>query len=475
MVKQVTLDPATATAPLRLWLENNCPKSSEIIALSKEIGNIVWEGACIINNGAAFKRSIEPPLKPGKRSKQKGKKAGNNHGPLVPHKDGPFFGIAGVILRESLNLARGHSCGNEHLGKLARGQHPLTSTRSAKDSDIDHYDPIRHNNQHITLIRKHLGIQKLLTREAICALSVWFSTGQGSQTVAFLKSTDMFFKNAPQAEAAFESAKAQSLQYDNIHVWGQSCTHLTLHPVNPKTKKSLTAQEKLAPFFTKELQDTWEIFLGGMKNYAGDPWDYTGTKQTYDYTLNWVENLGLLGFGPGSLTALQFTNTLAILGFIQPPADTSLIKWIKNRPEKGAYRGLTILGFDLASRPSALLEAYVGEAFRTVHQHFKSTMCAKDLETFGFTRGLGAIFVEHFLCKVVRWAGRFPPTSKVHLHTIGESAQISQRGRWKQGANVADHSGQLFPISMDLDANVREQLEDRLDKLYKEYIATSTL
>jgi hypothetical protein len=467
MVKQVFLDPAASTAPLRLWLEQNCSSSSEIIAIAKEIGDIVWEGICLINNGASFERSIEAPSKPGKRSRWNSQQARNNRGPLISNENGPSFCIAGVMLRECLNLARGHAQGDEHLAKLVRGQNPLTSTRSVKNSDIDHYDPIRHNNQHINLIRTHLGISKLLTREGICALATWFATGQGSQTVPFMKSTDMFFTNVSQAEAAFDSAEAQSLQYDNIHVWGQSCTHLTLHAVNPQTKETLTAHEKLVPFFTEELQNKWVVFLGDLKDYTGDPWEYTGTKRTHAYCLQWVEKLGLIGFGPESLTALQFANTLAILGFIQPPEAESMICWIHKHPGKGAYRGLTLLGFDLQDRPVALAKAYVDEAFRAVYQHLESSLCQEDLAAFGFTRGLGVIFVEHFLCKVVRWFRCFNPKSRVQLQTIADAARVSQQGKWEKGLNVADKTGQLFPIPVDMDSKIREEIESRLQEKWE--------
>ena len=179
MAKQVFLNPATATAPLRLWLEQNCLTTPEVISLSKDIGDVVWENACRINNGAPFERSIEAPLKPGRCSKRNGRKLRDNRGPLMPDRDGPSLGIAGVMLQETLNLARGHAQGDEHLAKLLRRQNPLTATWSVKDNDIDHYDPIRHNNQHINLIRTHLGITKLLTRSGICALATWFGTGQG--------------------------------------------------------------------------------------------------------------------------------------------------------------------------------------------------------------------------------------------------------------------------------------------------------
>ena len=95
-------------------------------------------------------------------------------------------------------------------------------------------------------------------------------------------------------------------------------------------------------------------------------------------------------------------------------------------------------------------------------------LCKEDLLVFGFTKGLGAIFVEHLLCKVVRWHACFILTSRVQLRTIGDAAQVSDRGKWQKGVNVADKTGQLFPIPMDMDSKACKEIEIRLEKKWED-------
>lgn len=471
MVKHMVMDPYAAGSPLRQWLEQYRPASQGIITISKEIGDIVWQGACQINGNAPFLRAFEAAQKPQSRYKHKGAhRVCDNCGPLIPQEDGPLLGILAVMLREKLNQIHHLPYGNEHLGRILQGKHPVTSSQSVKDSDIDHYDPIRHDNIHINLIRERLGVNKLLTGEGICAIVTWFLTGQGSQTVHFAKSTNMFFTTLEQAEAAFKNAQALGYKCDNTMVWGQPCSQLALCAYNPRTKKKLLVQEKLAPFFTEELCEAWTEWLGGLAGFEGDPWEYTGFKHSWDECLVWVEGHGLAGLGAGSLTAMQLTNTFSILGYIHPPTAESMAHWVKNHPGKGAYRGLLTLGFDLNGRPKPLLETLVLEAFQALYQHFDTNLCAADRTATGFDKGLGVIFVEHFLCKVVRWARRFTPKGRMQLHIIGRNAQTEFKGEWKKGANISDQSGKAFPIPMKLDSKYREKMEARLQTAWENYM-----
>jgi hypothetical protein len=469
------VDPVVAMSPLRKWLEQYRPVSDQIVTVCKEIGDIIWEGVCKINNGAPFQRSIDAPLKLSKFYKRKGsQKRYDNRGPLIRRADGPNFGILALILREALNKHHGYADGSEYLARILRGQHPLTSTRSKKYSDVDHYDPIRHNNTHLQLIRKHLRVGRLLTANGISVMGLWFLTGQGSQTKPFIESTDMFFTNVIQAEAAFKKAKVNGMKYDNTCVWGQPCSHLAVHAFDPITKRPSTIEEKFSPLFTEDMRNKWVAWLGGLVNFDRDPWGYKGFKHTWDEGLKFFEGLGLRGLGGGSLTAMQLTNTVAILGFIHGPSDVSMAHWIRRHPNKGAYRGLTSIGFDLDNRPKDIAGKYVLEALRAVYQHFDQSLCNADKVTFGFHRGLGYIFVEHVLCKLVRWAARFPK-GKTQLVQLGQEAQEKYKDTWVQGENIEDNTGTKFPVSLVMDDKNIEAIEARLSQAWADYAKEATI
>ena len=471
MIKHLIRNPFGATAPLRAWLQQHKPSSPSIIAISKEIGDIVWQGACQINGGTPFLRVFQDAQKPGSQYKRKGlRQVCNNCGALIPQTDGPLLGILAAMLREKLNQIRNHPKCDEHLDRILHGKHPLTSSQSTKGGDVDHYNPIQHDNMHINLIRDNLGVNKLLTAEGIGAIVTWFLTGQGSQTVTFIKKTNMLFTTLEQAEAAFKNAQALGYTFDNTMVWGQPCSQLAVCAYSPQTKQRLKIAEKLAPFFSKELSEKWLQFLGDLAGFEGDPWAYTGYKHEWDECLAWVESLGLVGLGPGSLTALQLTNTFAILGYIKPPSAKSMAHWVTKHPGKGAYRGMVALGFDLSGRPKPLLESYVLEAFQALYHHFDTKLSQADRAATGFDRGLGVIFVEHFLCKVVRWARRFPPKGMVQLQTIGLQTQIQFKGVWKQGENLLDKTGQALPIPLTLETKYQKEMETRLQTLWSTYI-----
>jgi hypothetical protein len=72
MIKHMITDPNAAASPLRQWLEKYRPASPAIITISKEIGDIVWKGACQINGNAPFLRAFETAQKPQSRYKCKG-------------------------------------------------------------------------------------------------------------------------------------------------------------------------------------------------------------------------------------------------------------------------------------------------------------------------------------------------------------------------------------------------------------------
>jgi hypothetical protein len=316
-------------------------------------------------------------------------------------------------------------------------------------------------------------VQRLLTDNGISTLSTWFLTGQGSQTIPFLNSTIMFFTQLSEAVAAFTTARATLMKCDNMMVWGQPCSHLVLDPFNAKENRKLTVEEKLTPLFTADIRVKWATWLGGLHKFQLDPWEYQGPRHTWDSGLKWFEDLGLQGLGTGSLTAMQLANTAAILGIIQPPTDVSMAHWIRKHPLKGAFRGLNILGFDLDNRPGEIVESYVLEAFRAVYHHLDQSLSPDDKVTFGFDRGLGVIFVEHLLCKVVKWAGRFPKRKEVNLFQIGQDAQNALDKPWVRGANSGDQTGKKYPIPLKLDENYLESMEARLRQVLSEYTNVS--
>src|SRR5882724_10337181 len=75
----------------------------------------------------------------------------------------------------------------------------------------------------------------------------------------------------------------------------------------------------------------------------------------------------------------------------------------------------------------------------------------------------GVIFLEHLLCKLVRWQGRFEKRARTDFVRMGYDAQVKDNG-WIKGLNVSDETGLLFPIPlMASDSQLHTSIDKSLE------------
>jgi hypothetical protein len=164
---------------------------------------------------------------------------------------------------------------------------------------------------------------------------------------------------------------------------------------------------------------------------------------TYAAAKKWFKKLNadvkLEGFKEG-LTHLQFLNNLVALGMCQPPSVGQMAEFVDEHHDKGAYIGLQVLGFRLDGRPTNWVQA----ALQCVYDHLDATLAPEDRKLLIF----GTIFLEHVLCKVVRFkriiereaAGKSKNTS-LSLEYIGMKA-----AEWQPvSGSGANGKALLFP------------------------------
>ncbi|KAI0042409.1 hypothetical protein FA95DRAFT_1477574, partial [Auriscalpium vulgare] len=123
---------------------------------------------------------------------------------------------------------------------------------------------------------------------------------------------------------------------------------------------------------------------------------YKGQLQTHEAALQLLKrHKNLLAFQSG-LTPLQFANNLCILGICEEPSLSNMTFWISKHRNLGAFAGLHALGFNVVEKDG---HAWVQAAFKCVYDHLNNHLTQEQKAELHF----GVIFVEHILCKIVRW------------------------------------------------------------------------
>lgn len=127
-----------------------------------------------------------------------------------------------------------------------------------------------------------------------------------------------------------------------------------------------------------------------------------------------------------------------------------MASWIHKNPDKGAFRGLITLGFNIKGRP----EHWTKAAFQVVLNNLATTLTLEDHKLIIF----GVIFVEHILCKVVRFdhlicsaaahSKRRLKSGGLSLKCIAEQLVKDNDSDWTPGANLTDTTGKLLPIPL---------------------------
>ena len=314
------------------------------------------------------------------------------------------------------------------------------------------------------LLQKHLPGVKLTGRVGLSNLLAWMGTGQGNNTELFLRHTVAsggFYSTtkenlvrkfeavlthnalllADQRSSSIKHVKAKSIPgyipLDDIRIWGQPANLLSATPTLPNNEKC-TLEDKFSPYFSDFVQDSWMELLGDLVGL--DPAEYTGNLPCWRDGMDLMAKLTLQGFMSG-LTVFQLVNNLVFLGILSMPTENDIADWIFENPTLGANRGLIQLGFVLTDCTS------VRCAFGCVYGHLERYLTDDDKQLLGFS----TIFVEHVLCKVVRWNNRLSCEMEPSSSLDKIAKQLSCVYDWESGQNQTDASAFPFPFEASLE------------------------
>lgn len=220
------------------------------------------------------------------------------------------------------------------------------------------------------------------------------------------------------------------LKYDDMRAYGQPNDHLSAQPTRRgQNGAKFTLQDKFTPYFEDNVVKNWTSFLGDMAGQDFRKW--RGVRRSWKEAVEMVHGLHISGIA--GLTALQLVNSLALLGVVGMPDPVDMADWIWERSKLGAFRGLEAIGFKLINTNATRF------AFKLVHSHLDQTMSDEDKELIGFS----AIFVEHLLCKVVRWDRVLKEDrSDLTLESLAEEALKKHR------AGIPESHPFPFPLTL---------------------------
>lgn len=402
-------DPANTLNPLRSWIKSFINAHPSIPTLSKQLGDRLYQLLTDRHGDKPWPR-YNPLLHmvPARRPRSCRRTAKSDTKTLLPFTPlttdkllpdstanpfSPFMAIVHEgLLRRKYRGKPGirPSIGDVRISRLMDCLHPTTGN-GATDQDVDHFDPIRFDNQYARLLQQHFTYERITSPHGLSNLLVWMSTGQGFVTKDFIHGTLGWFSTSHECIALFRSAlaaqKQGGYQCENKRIWGQPSAWFGAEG------KKFTIEEKFDPLFTTEVLEAWTAFLGNRTDQSRSQ-----AIPKYSAALKLLKDLGskvkLRGFKDG-LTNLQFANNLVALGLCHPPTIEELGHWIYKHPDKGAFKGLVLLGFEIQNRPMAWTQA----ALQCLHDHLQATLSPNDVKTLHF----GTIFVEHVLCKVSRF------------------------------------------------------------------------
>lgn len=202
--------------------------------------------------------------------------------------------------------------------------------------------------------------------------------------------------------------------------------------------------ENFAPYWTKEVQNAWEAFLGDMLD--DDPTTYASPHQPWRDVQSMLKNLNITSFGSG-LTPFQLANHLSALKIINPPTVLDIADWIYNNPKLGAFCGLKDLGFSVSQKNLMSVRA----AFTCIYCFFEEHLTEQDKSLLYF----GPVFMEHILYKIPRW--------KAHLtdEDVGgrledlTAMEIEKNHLWIPGENFMTNLA--FPTPLTISSTWLEQ------------------
>ncbi|KIM76533.1 hypothetical protein PILCRDRAFT_12761 [Piloderma croceum F 1598] len=396
-------DPDVVIQPISSWLTGHLQSHPQIATVSRKLGEFIHVHLLELELGHLipiqhYRSPENVPIRERASNPTKAPKKKIIYTPvtvekLIPGLNPPTVALLALIIREGLNKQRNLPAGVESLRWVLEGKHP---TRGHQQYDSDQTDPVRYCNCQMTLLREKIPLKECTQPHGLPNVLVYFGTGQGGPTAAFMGCTNMVSPTLDHCAKKFEDIYAQLtnliaqsfaaeadstmapagyMQIDNPRVWGQASNHLSLTPTVDDGKGlggKMTILQKFTPYFSPAVSNKWIEFLGDL---AGkDPDTYTGSLNSWLEGLLFLKSLGVSPFNSG-LTPMQCANALVFLKILLPPTPSQMAHWVAEHPDLGAASGLAALGFDVSSDSALVL-------------------------------GFGAIFVEHVLCKVTRWIGR---------------------------------------------------------------------
>ena len=388
------------------------------------------------------------------------------------HKDGIKLGELALIIREALNQKRGHQPSDEVLNRVLNGHHATTS--ASNQHNPDHTYPIRQNLHSASLLQAHLPADLLTSKTGLSNLLSWMGTGQGFKTRSFLElfthQKQFFLSNLEEMIENFQAVVAQNalivsrypehprpqdlpgiIPVDDMLVWGQPNHLLSSTPTKQKIGGyaiKFTLREKFAPYWTNEVQNAWVAFLGDMLDK--DP-ATTGPRKAWPDVSSLLENLNVTGFGSG-LTPFQLANHLAALNIVHPPTVFDMADWIHKHPKLGAFRGLKDLGFSVSKKNLM----FVRGAFSCIYRFFEENLTEQDKLLLFF----GPIFMEHVLCKIVRWKNRLTEEEAEGRLEELAAREIEKNRIWNAGENIISNTA--FPVPLIIPSAWLEQTIDSI-------------
>lgn len=446
------------TAELRLFLSQNNTTLSNLSAIGQLISQAL--SACtpkLISPppqppslpNPTPPRNVQTSCQPKARKKARQQPVSQFDTGSSPDHSSVSFAFIALILREACNRARGLPPANMTLFNALCG----VDTNGRQKTPPEKMDPIRASSAYAKLMQEHLPSNKLTSRIGISAILTYVISGQSSPTKVFLDTFRGCFFDRNTCERSFKAAIDHNkavvdtskeveakrdkekrlpahitgeITFQNPAVWGQTCCHLTIY--KPDNQELLS--QRLDEFFSAQVQDAWIQWLGDLADK--DPAERgEDQRKPWGSALDFVQGLNIAGCKSG-LTPVQLANSLCLAGIVKDPTKEEIVTFISKNLGLGAYRGLELLGFQLhgSSRknPSHIRNAF-SHVYRFLDEHL--TDSDKDLLHFG------VMFVEHLLCKVVRW--------DLNLKVAGGLAHhVSDIGRWTRGENEVDNMA--FPV-----------------------------
>jgi hypothetical protein len=415
----------------------------------------------------------------------------------------PHFGALALICREALSVDRGKGIQDLHLNRVLLGQ---TKPKYQRTHTLSQTYPFRHTSPYAILFAKHLPARQLTGRLGLANALVFMVSSQCEDTVKFLNSvtfwsdsleecidtfdqiikknshfyTDLHYnpivlptssktktskagntkkKTGFRALDRREQAALGYIHFDSPTIWGQPSSQLSLFSEIPHRDPLVN---RFTELFSDDFQTRWTNFLGPLFNQ--DPAAFTGNIPTWNDMHQFICKLTVAGLGSttqSSLTAFQLTNNLTLARLCTPPLVEDVTAWIWKMKKAGAYRGLQELGFDVTS----LHRTHI--SFKCVFKHFDDNLSQHDRSSMGFDIGCGVIFVEHILCKVVRWDKRLvfncgQGASLVELGDVAAEAKVT----WTKGANYDDASLFPIPLKMSQDHLTEVLIDGEISLLY---------